>query len=402
MDKTTQPQKILFIHEVGYASKPIFEMHEFPEMLAARGHEVFFLDFEENKEFFRRQFFTTIPGRVIANTEIRLIQGAFLGGGILSRLFSSLISWALLVRVLSLVRPNVVVSYSVPTFGWQAAILCRMLGFPFVYRAIDVSHLLRKSLFNPLVKVAEQLTWRFATAVSFNNKALQSYLTGTKSQSINFCVHLPPLKYQSYPSKSERRPEAKQPAEVTRIIFLGTLFEFSGLLELIQSWPDEMTGRVQLTIAGEGPQSAKLRRQVDESELSGSVEFVGFVPFRDLQQLFSGFDLAVLPFLKRLVSDAALPNKLLQYMSAGLPVVSSNLEGIRELIGENNGVVWCEDHLEIWATIKKFSSDKSLRQGAGAMGRRRISELFDSRTTNNRQVIEFEGFLISKARENSA
>ena len=32
--------KILFIHEVNYRAKVVFEMHEFPELLSLAGHEV--------------------------------------------------------------------------------------------------------------------------------------------------------------------------------------------------------------------------------------------------------------------------------------------------------------------------------------------------------------------------
>ena len=36
--------KILFIHEVGWFNKVIYEMHDFPELLSLKGHEVHFKD----------------------------------------------------------------------------------------------------------------------------------------------------------------------------------------------------------------------------------------------------------------------------------------------------------------------------------------------------------------------
>ena len=41
---------LLFIHEVDYLQKPIFEMHEFPEGLAERGWSVHFIDFVEQRQ----------------------------------------------------------------------------------------------------------------------------------------------------------------------------------------------------------------------------------------------------------------------------------------------------------------------------------------------------------------
>ena len=43
--------KLLFIHEVSYRKKVIFEMHEIPELLAVRGHDITFLEFDEGGKF---------------------------------------------------------------------------------------------------------------------------------------------------------------------------------------------------------------------------------------------------------------------------------------------------------------------------------------------------------------
>jgi hypothetical protein len=41
--------KILFVHEVSWFSKVVYEMHDFPELLSLNGHEVHFLEFEEDQ-----------------------------------------------------------------------------------------------------------------------------------------------------------------------------------------------------------------------------------------------------------------------------------------------------------------------------------------------------------------
>ena len=42
--------RILFVHEVNYRKKVIFEMHDFPELLSLAGHDVVFVDFAEGVE----------------------------------------------------------------------------------------------------------------------------------------------------------------------------------------------------------------------------------------------------------------------------------------------------------------------------------------------------------------
>jgi glycosyltransferase involved in cell wall biosynthesis len=44
-----------------------------------------------------------------------------------------------------------------------------------------------------------------------------------------------------------------------------------------------------------------------------------------------------------LVANVAFPNKVLQYMAAGLPVVSTKLAGLYSVFEDQTGIVWAED-----------------------------------------------------------
>ncbi len=41
---------ILVLHEVDYLKKVVYEVHDIPELLASRGHDVTFIDYEEHWE----------------------------------------------------------------------------------------------------------------------------------------------------------------------------------------------------------------------------------------------------------------------------------------------------------------------------------------------------------------
>lgn len=65
--------KILFIHEVNYRGKVVFEMHEFPELLALAGHEVHFLEFPEDigiRNFSLRTRRQTISGKAYPEAKV--------------------------------------------------------------------------------------------------------------------------------------------------------------------------------------------------------------------------------------------------------------------------------------------------------------------------------------------
>ena len=41
--------KLLFIHEVSWRKKVVYEIHDFPELLAMRGHDVTFFEYDEDE-----------------------------------------------------------------------------------------------------------------------------------------------------------------------------------------------------------------------------------------------------------------------------------------------------------------------------------------------------------------
>ena len=147
--------RILFIHEVDYENKPVFEMHEFPELLALRGHEVFFLDFTEESlpkdKGFKSKIF--MRARLSSDARVRAFHQIPLAPGLLGRLFGAVASFRSIRRAIALSNPEVVVTFAVPTMGWQAALICRRSRIPLVYRALDVSHLIRKTRLSFLVRL---------------------------------------------------------------------------------------------------------------------------------------------------------------------------------------------------------------------------------------------------------
>ena len=152
--------RILFLHEVGYLEKPIFEMHEFPEHLAARGHEVAFADYPETPTHqTASRFGVVVEGRVLSGVSLRLYSQKAVFPGIVGRLLAVFLFPFFFHRVLSHFKPDIVVSFAVPTSGWQAAIICRVQRIPLVFRALDVSHRIRRSMFASLIKVAERLVY---------------------------------------------------------------------------------------------------------------------------------------------------------------------------------------------------------------------------------------------------
>ena len=391
--------RILFIHEVGYLSKPIFEMHEFPELLAMDGNEVFFLDFEE-KGYLRSPLPRRIRGRVYKNARLTLQHSNFLGGGIVSRIFTAIFAPAALLLSLVISRPHVVVTYAVPTLGWQASTIFSFLGIPVVFRSLDVSHQLRVGWYSKLIQAAEKALLLNVTAVSTHNHFLRQYLEEKLDASrLKVGVHLPPMITPSGERAKDgiTREKLGYSENDVVVIFMGTFFEFSGVFQLTKRFLEMEGTDLRLILIGDGFLDHQVREALATCASQDRVKYVGFIPYKSMWEYLGVADIAVNPFEKFLVTEAALPNKLLQYLTAGLPVVSTDLAGARSIIGENNGVIWSRDMEDLIEKLVKLGKDRALRSDIATEGSKFVRNLFDSNIVKNSQVGEFERFLLEIA-----
>jgi glycosyltransferase involved in cell wall biosynthesis len=344
--------KILFVHEVNYSAKPIYEMHEFPEHLASMGHDVAFWHFPEGqslatnlKEGWRRK----ISGRVLGEVSITLYGIPFFPGNFLGRLATAALSHLWARKVFKDFNPDVVVSYSVPTQGWQALRVAKKMEIPYVFRALDASHLIRKSAFGFLVKLAEHYIYRNCDLLSANNSAMLRYCfrDNELSQSKGV-VHFPPLDLNKFAhgDRSRGRSLLNLDGNDQVVMYMGSFFYFSGLGEVISEFMKQRKGE-KLILVGGGEQNEELRKLAIELGGERIVTFPGYVSFDQLPDVLRAADVAINPMKPSLVSDIALPNKVLQYLAANVPTVSTPLQGLRETLGDLPEISWASSPKEI-------------------------------------------------------
>jgi glycosyltransferase involved in cell wall biosynthesis len=358
---------------VNYLKKPIFEMHEFPEHLAALGHTVGFVQFPEGESRaslaetpFKRQ----VQGRVLTSQSLTLYTPKTLSGGFIGRLLAVVTFKRDFKKIVRDFEPDAVVSFTVPTSGWQAVQVCKKLGIPLVFRALDVSHKIRKSPLAPLIKMAEKYIYKNADWVSANNPAMLDYCLSLGAQRSKGSVELPPLNISHFRSTEEDTAKLQDQLEIPNsanvCLYMGSFFYFSGLPELISSFATDRKENEYLVLVGGGEQDAKLRNLTAQLEIDSWVRFVGFVSFEDLPLYLSLATVAVNPMHRSVVSNAAFPNKVIQYMAAKLPVVSTRLDGLVQTFGEGSGLVYVDSSDDVYqASQKHYASLDIAKIGEG-------------------------------------
>ncbi len=395
--------RILLVHEVNYVEKPIFEIHELTEYFAARQHHLGFVQFPEGwgRSKVRAQGFKSqIHGRVVTESQITLYTPQIAPGTLFGRLVTAVRFGSEFKKVLKDFKPDIIVSFSVPTSGWQALRVAKKRGIPFVFRALDVSHKIRKNLFSSLIFISEKYVYKNATWVSANNPAMAKYCMSMGAEPKRISVDLPPINLEHFSGASGYRAEIRKVLGLDEnhqvILYMGSFFYFSGLPEFVREFAKGTSSNQRLVLIGGGEQEGNLRKLVSGFGLSEKVIFTGFVSFQDLPRYLSAADVAINTMHRSLVSNAAFPNKVIQYMASGLPVVSTDLDGLRLTFGELPGLQLVPSPAEAYTAVSELLSQSNLRE-LGVNNKEVVAKIFSKEGA----VAAFEALLVKTVGNNA-
>ena len=135
-------------------------------------------------------------------------------------------------------------------------------------------------------------------------------------------------------------------------------------------------------VIGEGEERARLEAQRDELGLQDRVAFVGAKPQTDVRKAMAESTLMVMPCVVTPEGNAdGIPNVLTEAMAAGLPVVSTRVSGIPELVddGVSGRIVEQRDAAALADAIAALLADPALGDAYAAAGRAKVEREFDVR-----------------------
>ena len=166
---------------------------------------------------------------------------------------------------------------------------------------------------------------------------------------------------------------------------VGTLEHRKGqavLFEAVAALAAGLLPDVHLMLVGDGPDEGALREKVRTMGLEKHVSFFSFT--REPQYVFERLDATVLPSLYK----EGLPNVLLESLAMGVPVVSSNLGGVAEVVleGETGYKVEPGNSGQLARAIHRLWADQATYRRMSDCGRRLMGKEFD-------KEVQFERFL---------
>ncbi|HEV2591706.1 MAG TPA: glycosyltransferase family 4 protein [Gaiellaceae bacterium] len=166
-------------------------------------------------------------------------------------------------------------------------------------------------------------------------------------------------------------PHAR-PHESARIVFVGRLKYPKDGETLLRATAALGDRPYELVIVGDGPDRTDLETLQHRLGLDERVRFAG--ERDDVPQLLA--DAGVFVLASR---SEGLPISVLEAMAAGLPVVASDVGGLREQVvdGETGYLVPAGDVTALTDALARLLDDPALRERIGAAARARAEELFD-------------------------
>jgi colanic acid/amylovoran biosynthesis glycosyltransferase len=272
-----------------------------------------------------------------------------------------------------------------------ALIVHRLTGIPFSFTARGSDVLLDRHMLKQKVNAAE-----FALAVSSDLKRVMVSASGPctreKIQVIRGGVDVERL----FP-KSNRRP-----AGALRILCVARFEEVKGHTYLVESCRILRQRGVtfECRLIGEGPLAQSIEAQVKAAGLDSEMKFLGPRSYQEVIDELAAADVLVLPTAPTAAGDReGMPTVLQEAMACGLPVVSSLVEGIAELVDDDlTGIlVLPKNSTALADALMRLEGDVSLRQRMGRAGREKIAKKFSLKANTAKRASLF--FKNSNCRE---
>jgi len=256
------------------------------------------------------------------------------------------------------------------TLGWFIHKLTNM-SYSFTAHAFDIF------LDNPMLAPKIGSATFVVTCTDYNRKHLQSLVNQPQKILLNY--HGIDL--------TELPKTGKQPTFATRqnsyfILSIGRLKEQKGFPYLIESCHllKQQGLKIHCQIVGEGPDRESLENLIAALQVADCVQLVGLKSQQEIMQLYEWADIFVLPCV--IASDGdrdGIPNVLIEALALQVPVVSTNVSGVPEIIRDRGTGLLAQsrDAVDLGEKIKYLLTHSELRFKLARNGRKWVERLFN-------------------------
>ncbi|MCB1210104.1 MAG: glycosyltransferase family 4 protein [Verrucomicrobiales bacterium] len=253
----------------------------------------------------------------------------------------------------------------------HSALFLKKLGFPFSFTAHAQDFMFDLGSNALLAEMAREA--EFVVAVSDYSRDLICEMCPESEDKI---VRI----YNGIELDDFQRTEVKTRSPL-RVVSIGRLIEFKGFQHLIGACGvlKKQEIPVETRIIGEGPMRPDLEARIDREGLSDCVKLLGVCSQEQIKAELAEADLfALASIVDPVGASDILPTVITEAMACHLPVVSTTVTGIPEMVahGETGLLVEPCDEVALAQAIAELGADAERRAKMGTAGRARADSLF--------------------------
>lgn len=181
----------------------------------------------------------------------------------------------------------------------------------------------------------------------------------------------------NFPMPGELEADVPWNEKGKNVCYVGGITAIRGIREVVEAMALTKTD-AQLNLGGGFPER-DVKAQVETSPGWSKVHELGFLSRDEMRETLGRSVAGLVTFLPFPNHVDAQPNKMFEYMSAGLPVIASDFPLWREII-EGNACGICVDPLDpaaIAAAIDRLVGDPDVARKMGENGRRAVRERYN-------------------------
>lgn len=206
------------------------------------------------------------------------------------------------------------------------------------------------------------------------------------------------LDINNFPFENEFEPLQNPVNSKYSAVYIGSASKVRGLEELVDSFT--INKDLSLAIAGTFSE-ADFENKLKTSPGWANVDFLGMLSRESIRDLLSQSTVAIVTFLPAPNHIESQPNKMFEYMSAGLPIVCSDFSLWKEIIEDNNcGIcVNPESPEKIAEAILYLNENKDKAEEMGRNGRKAILEKYNW-ATEAKKLLSFYSLLLDQSNGN--
>ncbi len=260
----------------------------------------------------------------------------------------------------------------VASFPKQVDLLRFFPGCPVCYDVMDDYPLFFDAWQGAVIARLHERLLRHADVVVVTSEALAERCRGAARRIVRVANGVSPAFHEACGRADADRSVLALPAP--RFGYVGTIqrwIDFEILRHIARAFPDG-------TVIVVGPVECA------PPDLPDNVRFLGERPHDAIPPILRAFDAGLVPFKRSRLTDAVNPLKVYEYLSAGLPVLSSDFAGIHEF-GPMVSVCSTPDD---WAAAARQALDRKAGPGHGARRSFASNHLWPDRAREMLRAIE--------------